>query len=73
MEPDEPLSRPAACRQIPAVLDDMSQKDLEDHIAALEAEIVRTRAHLAARGGQRAQAEQLFRSGPLSRQTENAP
>ncbi|AEO47559.1 DUF1192 family protein [Rhodospirillum rubrum] len=35
----------------PVSLDDMTVKDLEDYISALEAEIARARAQIAAKGG----------------------
>jgi uncharacterized small protein (DUF1192 family) len=42
-------------------LDPLSQDELADRIAVLEAEIARTRAHIAAAGAQRSAAEALFK------------
>jgi uncharacterized small protein (DUF1192 family) len=42
-------------------LDPLSVDELSDRIAALEAEAERTRRHLAAAGGFKANAEALFR------------
>lgn len=45
-------------------LDPLSVDELKDRIAGLEAEIDRTRRHLAAAGGVKANAEALFRKAP---------
>lgn len=64
MEPDDPLSRRpddplgALGRQD---LDPFSVAELEARIAALEAEIVRTRAHANRAASHRAHADALFR------------
>ncbi|WP_041794437.1 DUF1192 domain-containing protein [Pararhodospirillum photometricum] len=57
---DRPVHPPRP--PMPAPLDDMSLGDLEDYIHTLEAEIARTRAHIATRSGQRTAAERLFRA-----------
>ena len=44
-------------------LDPLSVDELSERIVALEAEIDRTRKHLAAAGGVKANAEALFRKG----------
>ncbi|MCW0199030.1 DUF1192 domain-containing protein [Sphingopyxis sp.] len=44
-------------------LDPLSVAELDERIAALEAEITRVRAHKAAAGGFKANAEALFRKG----------
>lgn len=44
-------------------LDPLSVAELDDRIAALAAEIERTKAHKAAAGGFKASAEALFRKG----------
>ena len=42
-------------------LDPLSVDELADRIAVLEAEIARTKAHIAAAGAQKSAAEALFR------------
>jgi uncharacterized small protein (DUF1192 family) len=42
-------------------LDPLSQDELIDRITVLEAEIARTKAHMAAAGAQRSAAEALFK------------
>ncbi len=42
-------------------LDPLSVDELNDRIAVLEAEIARTKAHIAAAGAQKSAAEALFR------------
>ncbi|OYY90473.1 MAG: hypothetical protein B7Y45_07605 [Sphingomonas sp. 28-66-16] len=64
MEPDENLPRRAgdpldALARL--VLDPYSVEELEARIVALEAEIVRTRAHLSRAVNHRASADALFR------------
>ncbi len=44
-------------------LDPLSVAELDDRIAVLEAEIARTKAHKAAAGSFKANAEALFRKG----------
>ena len=44
-------------------LDPLSVDELADRIAVLEAEIARTKAHIAAAGAQKSAAEALFRKG----------
>jgi len=55
---DAPRKRP---RFDPLPLDGVSREDMEAYIAALEAEIARVRATIAARDSHRGAAEQLFR------------
>jgi uncharacterized small protein (DUF1192 family) len=47
----------------PAVLDAWGVEDLRDYIAALQAEIARAEAAIAARERQRGAADALFRKG----------
>ncbi len=44
-------------------LDPLSQEELTDRIAVLEAEIARTKAHMAAASAQKSAAEALFKRG----------
>ena len=55
---DAPRQRP---RFDPLPLDGVSREDMEAYIAALEAEIARVRATIAARDSHRGAAEALFR------------
>lgn len=44
-------------------LDPLSVTELNDRIAVLEAEVTRTKSHIAAAGGFKASAEALFKKG----------
>lgn len=58
MDLDE--AEPRAAKPKPRSLDSMGIDELEDYIAALQAEIERARAAIAAKQGQKAAAEKLF-------------
>jgi uncharacterized small protein (DUF1192 family) len=63
MEPDEPLRTPDLLVQLGRQdLDPLSVAELEGRVAALEAEIARTRAKMSSAVNTRASAEALFRS-----------
>jgi uncharacterized small protein (DUF1192 family) len=64
MEEDLPRRRDDALDAlVKQALDPLSIDELTDRIAVLEAEIGRTKRHMAAAGAQRSAAEALFKRG----------